>query len=416
MPKSPILGLSLLCIFAFLALLSTGESIIDGRVQVSKMDNESAVEPGEDSQFNRYDRRLKDARRAIDDWERRREQFLAEIRNRPPLPRPTLQRVLDGHARCRLSIAVTPDGRQLASAGRDGTIRIWNLANGKPLRVYRDAESRFNSIRYLRDGKRLVVGKDEGEVLIWNPDKSMSPRLLKPAGRTNSIYVVDLAVSNDGEWLAAAQHGSIQVWRRLEPYETRIKEFEYGAFSIAFAPGRPNILAIGDFSGTVEVWNLRQQKRLASLFDWSDSGTRIAFSRDGKLIAVANSERRHAFGQVNIYEVGSFKRLATVLHQHRIRAIRFDVKANRLLAGDSYGNLIVWDIALAQCMPGFDRRRNANIAYVSRIRTDGRLKAVFNAHADQISEIGLAVDGKVVATAGDDGKIKIWSLQEVRGR
>jgi WD40 repeat protein len=66
------------------------------------------------------------------------------------------------------SVAFAPDGRKLISAAGDHTLRVWDAATGQELRQYRSPEGAFTSLGCARDGKTVITGSSDGQVLLWD--------------------------------------------------------------------------------------------------------------------------------------------------------------------------------------------------------------------------------------------------------
>ena len=86
--------------------------------------------------------------------------------------------VCKGHVGDVHCVAYAADGKTLASAGHDGTVRLWDTATGKELQVYKGHDGRVTSVAYAADGKTLVSAGVDSTILIWN----MLPKNHLPAG------------------------------------------------------------------------------------------------------------------------------------------------------------------------------------------------------------------------------------------
>src|SRR5947209_444543 len=74
---------------------------------------------------------------------------------------------LTGHTNTVLAVAVSPDGKSLASAGADKSIRFWEVATGKPGRVIRHTHEVY-ALAFSPDGKRLASGGADRAVTLWD--------------------------------------------------------------------------------------------------------------------------------------------------------------------------------------------------------------------------------------------------------
>ena len=80
-------------------------------------------------------------------------------------------RVLSGHEGAVNPVALSPDGHYLASAGIDGTTRLWNVETGKELRTFIGetvVKEAASSVAFSPDGRYLAVG-DGDFVSLWAP-------------------------------------------------------------------------------------------------------------------------------------------------------------------------------------------------------------------------------------------------------
>src|SRR5689334_9840578 len=78
-------------------------------------------------------------------------------------------RVLAGHRYQVFAVAFSPDGTRLASAGLDGTVRLWDVTAGTVLHVLRRHGEGATSVAFRPDGQQLATGAGDRAVRLWDP-------------------------------------------------------------------------------------------------------------------------------------------------------------------------------------------------------------------------------------------------------
>jgi WD40 repeat protein len=116
--------------------------------------------------------------------------------------------ILTGHTEQVRSVVFSPDGRRLASAGRDEMVKVWDTATGQETLTLR-AHTMIPSVAFRPDGRRLASAGWDGTVRLWDPDTGQEIRTLK--GHADVVFSV--AFSPDGRRLASASgDGTVKVW------------------------------------------------------------------------------------------------------------------------------------------------------------------------------------------------------------
>ncbi len=160
-------------------------------------------------------------------------------------------RRLEGHSGYVTSVAWSPDGKWLASASGDKSVRVWDGASGKEVRRMEGHSSGVNSVAWSPDGKWLASASHDGSVEIW--DGVSGKELRRMEG--HSSEVTSVAWSPDGKWLASASGDkSVRVWDGASGKEVRRMEgHSSGVNSVAWSPGG-KWLASASYDGSIRLW------------------------------------------------------------------------------------------------------------------------------------------------------------------
>jgi serine/threonine protein kinase/WD40 repeat protein len=159
----------------------------------------------------------------------------------------------EGHVGGVPAVEFSPDGRQLASTGKDRTIRLWDLTPPYPSRILGHLPSPGQTLNYTPDGRMLVCGDyNTGGISIWSLESSRQLGTL--AGRTDSHDSTwACAIDPSGTWLAAVGNG-LRVWRwaDLSPSFSTSSPAEHTRFSesngvanVVFNPAGTRIAYLG---------------------------------------------------------------------------------------------------------------------------------------------------------------------------
>jgi WD40 repeat protein/predicted ATPase/DNA-binding SARP family transcriptional activator len=261
-------------------------------------------------------------------------------------------RTLHGHGSWVFSVACSPDGTLVASAGR--TIRLWDLRSGGAIRSLRGHSDDVEAIQFSPDGRRLISASRDTTLRLWDVSSGQTIEIL----RGHTERVLSCAFSPDGRLVASGSiDRTVRLWDVGDGAGARIVYMLYGHTNgircVAFN-GDGSILASGGFDQLICLWGTRHGELLCTLPAQDAITSSIAFHPGGTL-------------------------LVTGAKDHAVR---------------------LWEIR-AEATADLPRRWSPGAV---------QLRSILRGHTNSVEEVCISPDGRSVASCSTDGTIKIWDI------
>ena len=351
---------------------------------------------------------------------------------------PELRYFINGHTDTVWSVAISPDGKMIASASEDNTIGLWDMATGAPSRPALTGHSLgARTVAFSPDGGYLASGGDDGKVILWDVNQGFSSKIIYSSA---GAWVYRLAFSPDGKYIGASfTDKSVVVWSMAEGKITcpSINGLsEYQDFSVlAFSPDGKS-LAIGNSmsdNGKLTIWDPATCQTKGESIDTAKLAnidgvgaiaevTSLAYSPDGRQLAIGASDHLLVLDSTTMQPI----REATVIHvNYRIQSVIFSPDSGIMALGMDDKTIVLLDAVTGQSIgkPLIGQRgaiRSVDFSADGHSLVSGGMDAsvlvwdlqnqpLSQTLAGQATVVAFSPNGQLLASAaGSDGQIHLW--------
>jgi WD40 repeat protein len=165
-------------------------------------------------------------------------------------------RVLKGHNGAVFDVAFDPTSRLLASASGDRTVKLWDVANGERLDTFSQPTKDQYAVAFSPDGQRVIAGGVDSRIRVWQISSSAKEGTnpLIESLFAHDGPIVRLAVSRDGRWIASSSEDrTIKIWdaARFTQVEKLADQSDWTT-ALAIAPDNRTIAA-GRMDGSLSI-------------------------------------------------------------------------------------------------------------------------------------------------------------------
>jgi WD40 repeat protein len=325
------------------------------------------------------------------------------------------------------------DGKVLAAAGgprgTGGSVLVWDTATGEPLADLDTAPDRDGRVALSPDGKLLASWDAAAGVEVWDVKQGkILHRLPPPESRPSRASAV---FAPDGKVLAVARGAGVELRDPGTGKELRTLDgLRRGASVVAFSPDG-KFLAAADGAGECHLWDAATGKRLGSCASRTEIVPSFGFRADGSVVAWGERGR-----ELCVWEVPGGKPVfGEVGHSCPVRLVGFLAGGKTVVSASGDGTLCLWDTATGKesrrLRPGvargepFQVKRFGGFALSAdgdtvaawgradpvRVLDLGSGKPVrdLKEAGDRVYAIHFTPDGKGLATAGRGGLV-VWDV------
>ena len=331
------------------------------------------------------------------------------------------------HGETISSSSFSPDGKTIASASYDGTVKLWDSATGKEIKTFEATSNRIDSIAFFPDGKTIITASNYGTVKFWDITTGKEIKTYKfknPEENPRS----SIKLSSDGKIITLTSFdGTVKQWDSDTGKEITNFQASFGmdgslvssdAKIIVF---RPN----NGFDGRFKLWDSITGKEIKTLEKYAKGlYSPIGLSPDSKTIALASPDN-----SLKLLDIATGKEIKTFKINSSLGAPEVSFSPDgKTIALPSPSAVKLLDIETEKEIKTFkinsisgvrELRFSPNgktIAFTSDDAVNLLDSAIgveiktLEGHSEGVTSVSFSSNGKNIASASRDGTVKLWEL------
>ena len=279
-----------------------------------------------------------------------------------------IQFVLATPSTAAACVAFDPRGDQIASGNEDGTVSLWSVADGSLSRTLVGDPAAVSCLAFSSGGEFLAVGCADGKVGLWQPDSGS--RISGFDGGAGGI--TSISFDAEGRFLVAGTTYGLLLLLDTSSGTLQGREEAHsgGALCVAFSPDSKKGLVSGGADGALIGWSIYRGPQKASLM--------------GSWRMQAEIQRTEGSGNA--------EKPSPYLPYGNITSAAFSPDGALLATGGQDGRIMVWD---------------------ARSRDHPAWRTTLTGHAGTATSICFGRDSSILLSGGHDGAVKVWDLRGI---
>ena len=290
-------------------------------------------------------------------------------------------KVLQGHEERVSSVEFSPNGKLIASASFDKSIRIWNPMTGLEVNRLRGHSAYVRDISFSSDGKWVASASDDHTIRLW--DISSGAEVQRLVGHLDWVKAV--AFSFDGTMIASGSSDTtVRLWNAITGEEAMRLEGHFNSVNaVTFSPDGSRLTS-GSNDKSIRIWDPATGAVLRKLDGHLGFVNTVAFSPDGNRLASGSVD-----GTIRIWDPLTGAEVQRFKGQTSYDAVAFSPDGSRLASGSVDGKITLWDSL-----------------------TGAKLKQL-KGHSGFVLAVAFSPNGKLLASGSFDETARLWEVNTV---
>ncbi|MCX5936532.1 MAG: AAA-like domain-containing protein, partial [Pseudanabaena sp. LacPavin_0818_WC45_MAG_42_6] len=290
-----------------------------------------------------------------------------------------LKQTLSGHTNWITSLCFSRTGQHLASASRDGTIRLWKMDRytklyiDQPIQILKDHQAPVLAVKFSPTDAIFASCGEDAKIRLWRDDGTA----FNTFAGGHSKWITCLCFSPDGERIVTGSADQLLIiWNVNGTIIKTIKAHDRFIEDIDISPSGRIIASVSRGHDT-KLWNM-EGNLIASMEGHIDKVLGVKFHPNGKSLASVSNDRT-----IKIWDAKGNLQQTIYGHKGGVHSINFNMNGSTMITGSQDTTIKFW-------------------------RTKGNSLPCLIGHTDEVNCIAFSDDSRFIASASSDFTIKIW--------
>jgi len=271
-------------------------------------------------------------------------------------------------------------GALVATAGRDGLARVWDIPTGAEVHTLRGHNDQLLGVKFSRhDPSMIITHARDTTIRLWDAETGVCRQVLE--GHSDHVLDVDTS-SRRNLMVSCSRDTTLRLWDTTSGRSIyKLRAHTNWVTAVAFLPdGQHLVSGAGDAS--LRVWHVDKGKLVTTLHGHLKGIETLAVSPDGRWLASGSWDSSVRLWDLNTYESGPMFEG----HGSDVRALCFSPDSALLASSGADAKLLVWDVASGVC------------------------QHVFEEHNKAIDGVAFSPDGRLLMSGGADHRLLVHTL------
>ena len=322
------------------------------------------------------------------------------------------------------TIAASADGKWLATAAADNSIKLWDLATGQPARSLAGHTAAVSALRFSPDGTKLFSGSLDKSIRVWQVADGA------PVGRIDTPQPVQaLAVLGAGERIASGGgDNNIRVWTSPAGAAKSLAGLTGAATAAALTPDK-KLLAVATAEGPIQIFDLATGQVAKTLSGHAGAVTGLRFQANSARLVSGGADKT-----LRVWDVASGQGIVNIEgFAAPVESVALHPNGNQAASGGADGLVVTWklDVPAARALGAADEAP-ATVAAVSRdgkwlataglaggkpailVRdiASGAIAKTLLGHEAPVTAVAISTDASKLASGSQDKTARVWNLAD----